>query len=103
YEWGVATRRWHPAGSAYVPRAGDVAVYGLNLTTGAAQHVAVVTSYTPGSRGPDVVNGDGSRTGFSVVEVGQDQWKADIHGNGGQLAGYVSPSPPPPRVTSQRT
>lgn len=32
-----------------------------------------------GQRGPDVVNGDGDRTGFSVVETGA------------ALAGYVSP------------
>ena len=37
------------------------------------------------------MNGDGERTGFSVVEDGTDQYKSDITGNGGQLAGYVSP------------
>ena len=58
-----------------------------------AQHVAVVVGYSPGARGPDVVNGDGERTGFSVVEIGHDQYKSDLTGNGGQLAGYVSPPP----------
>jgi len=42
-----------------------------------------------------VVNGDGERTGFSVVETGTDQYKADLTDNGGQLAGYVSPPAPP--------
>lgn len=92
YEWGLAHGTWHPVRSGYVPRPGDVAVYGLDLASMSAQHVAVVTSYTPGARGPDVVNGDGARTGFSVVERGADQYKADLHDNGGVLAGYVSPS-----------
>ena len=95
YRWGVAHHAWHPIGSGYVPQGGDVAVYGLDLKASAAEHVAVVVSYSPGARGPDVVNGDGDRTGFSVVETGTDQYKADLSGNGGQLAGYVSPPPPP--------
>ena len=95
YYWGVAHHRWHPVGSAYVPEPGDVAVYGLDLATSEAQHVAVVVGYSPGARGPNVVNGDGDRTGFSVVETGTDQYKADITGNGGQLAGYVAPPPAP--------
>jgi hypothetical protein len=93
YQWGLAHHRWHPVGSIYVPKAGDIAVYGLELSTEKAEHVAVVTSYSPGERGPNVVNGDGERTGFSVVETGTDQYKADLTGNGGQLAGYVSPPP----------
>jgi hypothetical protein len=95
YVWGVAHHTWHPVGSGYVPQPGDVAVYGLDTQTLQAQHVAVVTGYSPGARGPDVVNGDGERTGFSVVESGSDQYKSDITGNGGQLAGYVSPPPVP--------
>ncbi len=91
YLWGVAYHTWHPVGSGYVPQPGDVAVYGLDLQTVQAQHVAVVISYSPGARGPNVVNGDGERTGFSVVEAGNDQYKADLTGSGGQLAGYVSP------------
>lgn len=94
YAWGVANGRWHPVGSGYVPKAGDVAVYGLDVAAATAQHVAVVTSYTRGARGPDVVNGDGARTGFSVVERGVDQYKADLHDDGGQLAGYVTPLAP---------
>ena len=96
YLWGVAHHTWHPVGSGYVPQPGDVAVYGLDPTTSQAQHVAVVIGYSQGARGPDVVNGDGDRTGFSVVESGTDQYKSDLTGNGGQLAGYVSPPALPP-------
>ena len=39
------------------------------------------------------MNGDGDRTGFSVVEVGRNQYKSDLTDNGGLLAGYVSPPP----------
>ncbi len=91
YLWGVAHHTWHLVGSDYVPQPGDVAVYGLDLQTLQAQHVAVVISYSPGAKGPDVVNGDGERTGFSVVEAGNDQYKSDLRGEGGQLVGYVSP------------
>ncbi len=96
YLWAVAHHTWHRVGSGYVPQPGDVAVYGLDLTRLQAQHVAIVAGYSPGARGPDVVNGDGERTGFSVVESGTDQYKSDLTGNGGQLAGYVSPPPVPP-------
>jgi hypothetical protein len=95
YEWAVDNGEWHPARSGYLARPGDVAVYGLSLgsyTT--ASHVAVVTSDPSGQRGPDVVNGDGDRTGFSAVEAGTDQWRADSgrhSGDGALLAGYVSP------------
>ena len=93
YLWAVAHHTWHPVGSTYVPEPGDVAVYGLNLESLQAQHVAVVVGYSAGARGPDVVNGDGDRTGFSVVEVGRNQYKSDLTDNGGLLAGYVSPPP----------
>ena len=102
YLWGVAHDTWHPVGSGYVPQPGDVAVYGLDLQSLQAQHVAVVVSYSAGARGPDVVNGDGERTGFSVVETGKDQYKSDITGNGGQLAGYVSPPLVPPSHTRRK-
>ncbi len=91
YAWGMAHGVWHPVGSGYAAQPGDVAVYGLDPSGTAAQHVAVVTAVDPGQAGPDVVNGDGSRQGFSVVETGTDQVQADIHGDGGRLAGYVSP------------
>lgn len=94
YQWGVDHGTWHPVGSGYSPRPGDVAVYGLDVATQTAVHVAIVTSYSPGARGPDVVNGDGDRTGFSRVETGTDQFKADVHTAGGLLSGYVSPTSP---------
>jgi hypothetical protein len=93
YRWGLAHGTWHAAGARYTPRPGDIAVYGLDPSAATAEHVAVVTGYTPGARGPDVVNGDGSRTGFSVVETGTDQYRADTAGNEALLAGYVSPTP----------
>ena len=97
YSWAAAHGAWHPAGDGYVPRPGDVAVYGLDPTTGIADHVAIVTSDASHARGPDVVNGDGDRTGYSVVEAGVDEYKADAPGGPGLLSGYASPigSPPP--------
>jgi hypothetical protein len=51
-----------------------VAVYGLSLgASPSAVHVAIVTDDPPGQRGPDVVNGDGDRTGFPAVEIGTSQ------------------------------
>lgn len=93
YEWGVAHGAWHPAGGGYTARAGDVAVYGLALGADpTAAHVAIVTDQPAGQRGPNVVNGDGDRTGFSVVEAGTDQTQTDDgHHRHAALAGYVSP------------
>ena len=93
YEWGVANGEWHPATSGYLAAPGDVGVYGLSLGPNpSAAHVAIVTDDPPGQRGPDVVNGDGDRTGFSVVETGTDQVRADAgHHSDAVLAGYVSP------------
>jgi hypothetical protein len=92
YLWGVAHGTWHPLASSYRPAAGDVAVYGLRLgSEPSAAHVAIVTSEPPGQRGPNVINGDGDRTGFSVVETGTDQLRADTSRQGEELAGYVSP------------
>ena len=92
YEWGIAHGRWHPAGHGYRALPGDVAVYGLSLSgTPSAAHVAVVTHDPHGQRGPDVVNGDGDRTGFSVVETGTNQSRADAGRHHSALAGYVSP------------
>jgi hypothetical protein len=91
YEWGIAHGTWHSLNSGYVPQPGDVAVYGLDTSTLVAQHVAIVVSDAPGDRGPDVVNGDGDHTGFSVVEVGNDEYKADAPGAPAYLSGYVSP------------
>jgi hypothetical protein len=93
YAWGVDHGTWHSAYGDYRPRPGDAAVYGLTLgASPSAAHVAIVTGAPPGQRGPDVVNGDGDRTAFSVVETGTDQLRADAgHGQGAPLAGYVSP------------
>ena len=93
YRWGVDHGEWHPASSGYVAAPGDVAVYGLALGVDtSAAHVAIVTDDSAGQQGPDVINGDGDRTGFSVVETGSDQLRADAsHGNRAPLAGYVSP------------
>jgi CHAP domain len=92
YEWGVANGEWHPAGSGYVAEPGDVAVYGLSLGANpSAVHVAIVTADPAGQQGPNVVNGDGDRTGFSVVEAGTDQVDADAGHGDSTLAGYVSP------------
>ena len=92
YEWGVANGEWHPATSGYVAAPGDVAVYGLSLGPDpSAVHVAIVTDDPPRQRGPDVVNGDSDRTGFSVVEAGTDQVQADAGHGDSTLAGYVSP------------
>jgi hypothetical protein len=93
YEWGVANGRWHPATSGYLGSPGDVAVYGLSLGADpTATHVAIVTDDPPGQPGPDVVNGDGDRTGFSVVETATDQVQVQTEGGHSQstLAGYVS-------------
>ncbi len=71
-----------------------MAVYGLDTAALTAVHVAVVTAATGNDDAPDVVNGDGDRTGYSVVEVGTHQADADVKGNGALLSGYVSPSSP---------
>ena len=68
-------------------------VYGLSLGADpSAMHVAVVTDDPPGQPGPDVVNGDGDRTGFSIVETATDQMQVptdDGHVEA-TLTGYVS-------------
>ena len=93
YAWGVANGQWHPTGSGYSPSPGDVALYGLSLVSSPwAAHIAVVTSYSQGAGGPDVVNGDGDRTGFSVVETGSDQARIVIGHTDYSLDGYVSPA-----------
>jgi hypothetical protein len=92
YVWGRNHRTWHPVGVGYRPQPGDVAVYGLDTTAVSADHVAIVIG--TGAGAPDVVNGDGDRTGYSVVEIGNHQAFADVKGKGGALSGYVSPSAP---------
>lgn len=99
YLWSVAHGTWLPADTGATPEPGDVAVYGLATTpatgTWTAAHVAVVTGFTKGKRGPDVVNGDGDHTGFSVVEAGIGQLKSDGPGGVATLSGYAAPIPPP--------
>jgi hypothetical protein len=94
YVWGTNHGTWHPVGSGYVPQPGDVAVYGLDTEAVTAIHVAIVTADTGNPAAPDVVNGDGDRTGFSVVEVGTNQGNADVKSNSAPVSGYVSPSLP---------
>jgi hypothetical protein len=91
--WGVANERWHPARDGYVAQPGDVAVYGLSISSSgpSASHVAIVTSDPPGQRGPNVVNGDGNQTGFSVVECVTDQSVTRSGHHVSVLSGYVSP------------
>ena len=91
YEWGIAHDTWHPLGDGYVPQPGDVAIYGLQKNILTADHVAIVTSISSGSTGPNVVNGDGDRTGFSLVEAGNDQLYADTGARDARISGYVSP------------
>ncbi len=92
YVWGLDHGTWHPVGSHYTPQPGDVAVYGLDTSAVTAVHVAVVTGDSGDDGAPDVVNGDGDRSGFSVVEIGTRQADADVKGSGAPLSGYVSPS-----------
>ncbi len=75
-----------------MPLPGDVAVYGLDASQLVAQHVAIVVSDTPGDKGPDAVNGDGDKSVYSAVEVGNDEYKAKAPGVTEYLSGYVSPS-----------
>lgn len=100
YVWGTDHGTWHPVGSHYTPEPGDVAVYGLDTTAVTAVHVAVVTGDTGDDVAPQAVNGDGDRTGYSVVEVGDHQAFADVKGKSAALSGYVSPSAPPTPSTS---
>jgi hypothetical protein len=92
YVWGTDHGTWHPVGSGYTPQPGDVAVYGLDTTAVTAVHVAIVVAATGNDAAPDVVNGDGDRTGYSVVETGDNQAYADVKGKGAALSGYVAPS-----------
>ena len=92
YVWGTDHGTWHAVGSGYTPQPGDVAVYGLDTSAVTAVHVAIVTAATGNDAAPDVVNGDGDRTGYSVVEVGDNQAFADAKQKDASLSGYVSPT-----------
>jgi len=92
FEWAVVHGKWHPATKGFTAAPGDVAVYGLSLHPDPrAVHVAIVTQDAPGSQGPNVVNGDGNRTGFSVADTGTDQVRADRNRPDSTLAGYAAP------------
>jgi hypothetical protein len=95
YVWGTDHGTWHPVTSGYAPQPGDVAVYGLDTSAVTAVHVAIVTAPTGNNAAPDVINGDGDRTGYSVVEVGDDQAFADAKQKDAALSGYVSPTAAP--------
>jgi uncharacterized protein with FMN-binding domain len=88
YRWGVANGTWHPAGSGYTPQPGDVVVYGLNSAGTSADHAAIVTGFTPGDAGPNVVNGDWWSSGNGAVVAATDQTTAT--GSDG-ISGYASP------------
>jgi hypothetical protein len=88
YQWGVANGTWHAAGSGYTPQPGDVVVYGLNSAGTSADHSAIVTSFTSGDAGPNVVNGDWWSSGNGAVVAATDQTTAT--GTDG-ISGYVSP------------
>jgi hypothetical protein len=103
YVWGTDHGTWHPVDSGYTPQPGDVAVYGLDTSALTAVHVAVVLAATGDNAAPDVINGDGDRTGYSVVEVGDRQAFADVKGKGAPLSGYVSPSTPASGVAAGDT
>ena len=48
--------------------------------------------FCQGRKGPDTINGDGDHTGFSAVEIGNDQYQADVPGQvPAPISGYVSP------------
>ncbi|HUN32825.1 MAG TPA: CHAP domain-containing protein [Trebonia sp.] len=89
YQWGIANGTWHPAGSGYTPQPGDAVIYGLNSSGSYADHVAIVTSYTPGDAGPNAVNGDwGTGTGNQGVIAASDE-TTDTGTD--SISGYVSP------------
>ena len=72
---------WHPAGSGYIPKPGDLAIHGAN-------HVNIFISYSGGVStyiGGD--QGSGPYPGGSVVSTDQESgyWA------GGDITGYVSP------------
>jgi hypothetical protein len=88
YQWGVANGTWHAAGSGYTPQPGDAVIYGLNSAGTSADHVAIVTSYTAGAAGPNVVNGDWWVSGNGAVVAATDQTTAT---GTDSISGYVTP------------
>lgn len=74
------------AGAANCPGGERTQEWCADFAAWAWQRAGVHVSY-----GPDVVNGDGDRTAFSVVETGTNQIRADVGRGHSTLAGYVSP------------
>lgn len=93
YEWGVRNGTWHPVGSKYIPLPGDVAVYGLDIATLYASHVAVVIGTSGSNYAPAAINGDADHKSFSDVEFASNEIHPDSGSPGVTLAGYVSPRP----------
>lgn len=63
-------------------------VYGINSSKTSANHVAIVTGYTSGDAGPNVVNGDFNYT----VEAVNDETNGFANSNdASDLGGYTSP------------
>jgi hypothetical protein len=88
YQWGAAHGTWHAAGSGYTPQPGDAVVYGLNSAGTSADHVAIVSSYTSGDAGPNVVNGDWWVSGNGGVVAASDQTTAT---GSDSISGYATP------------
>src|SRR5450755_2886296 len=95
YTWAAAHGTWHAAGSGYTPQPGDAVIYGLVADTSSgnwqgwtADHVAIVTSYTPGDAGPNVVNGDWWSSGNGAAVAASDQTTAT---GSDSISGYASP------------
>lgn len=93
YEWGVSAGTWHPLNSSYIPLPGDVAVYGLNVSTLYAAHVAVVIGTSGKNHEPDAINGDADKKSFSDVEYAANEIHPDAADPSVTLSGYVSPLP----------
>ena len=91
YEWGVRHGTWHPVSSHYRPLPGDVAVYGLDVATLYAAHVAVVIGTSGIHHTPSAINGDADHKSFSDVEFAANEIHPDAASPGVTLSGYVSP------------
>ncbi len=80
-------------GSGYIPIPGDVAVYGLDVATLVASHVAVVIGSSGSNNAPAAVNGDANHKSFSDVEFVTNEIHPDAKTPDVTLSGYVSPLP----------
>ena len=64
-------------------------VYALSTST--AQHVAIVSSYTAGDAGPNVINGDWWVNGNGSVYAETDQSEVVSDGTAYPILGYATP------------